>query len=187
MRVSKPILLIVILGFILLTAQFYIKCNTVLRLQKENETLVAENKLHAELIDYYAKTEGIKYVAGIDYSWDEVYLLARLIHSEAGSQSLEAKQYVASVVLNRMGCDLFPGTLHDVIYQDSQFSVTFLMSKNGVPMIDEPPKMEDVMVAYNILKGGSVLPSRVLYFWDDSIDPIRGGIYKKVGNMLFAY
>ena len=49
--------------------------------------------------------------------------LAILVYAEAGNQTLEGKQRVADVVLNRVKDPNFPNTIHEVIYQKGQFSV----------------------------------------------------------------
>lgn len=51
----------------------------------------------------------------------QMYVLAQLVHAEAGNQSLEGKRLVADVVLNRVHDDNFPDTIEGVIYQDRQF------------------------------------------------------------------
>lgn len=57
----------------------------------------------------------------------ELEELAQLIQAEAGNQPFEGKCLVADVVLNRVESPDFPNNIHDVIFQDGQFSVI----KNG--------------------------------------------------------
>ena len=59
---------------------------------------------------------------------EEVYLgqleeLAQLVEAEAGNQPFEGKCLVVDTVLNRVESPLFPNTIHDVIFQEGQFSV----------------------------------------------------------------
>ena len=49
--------------------------------------------------------------------------LAILVQAEAGNQSLEGKRYVVDVVLNRVADPAFPDSIHEVIFQEGQFSV----------------------------------------------------------------
>lgn len=51
----------------------------------------------------------------------QMYVLAQLVHAEAGNQSLEGKRLVADVVLNRVHSDDFPDTIEGVIHQNGQF------------------------------------------------------------------
>lgn len=50
------------------------------------------------------------------------YLLAKIAMAEAEGESLKGKELVIMVVLNRMQNKEFPDTVHDVIYQEHQFS-----------------------------------------------------------------
>jgi N-acetylmuramoyl-L-alanine amidase len=56
--------------------------------------------------------------------WDakDSYLLAKIAMAEAEGEDIEGKALVICVVLNRVWTDEFPDTIHDVIYQKSQFS-----------------------------------------------------------------
>jgi N-acetylmuramoyl-L-alanine amidase len=56
--------------------------------------------------------------------WDakDSYLLAKIAMAEAEGEDVEGKAFVMLVVLNRVWTDEFPDTIHDVIYQKSQFS-----------------------------------------------------------------
>ena len=56
------------------------------------------------------------------YSEDEIYLFAAIIECEAGGTSYEGMLGVASVVMNRVESEVWPDTIHDVVYQKGQFS-----------------------------------------------------------------
>lgn len=53
---------------------------------------------------------------------DELILLAKTVHAEAGNQDEYGKRLVAAVILNRVDSDAFPDTISDVILQDGQFA-----------------------------------------------------------------
>lgn len=53
---------------------------------------------------------------------DEMELLARIVHAEAGNQDMVGKRLVVDVVLNRMVDSKFPNTIGGVIYQIGQFT-----------------------------------------------------------------
>lgn len=57
-----------------------------------------------------------------DWDANDSYLLAKIAMAEAEGEDVEGKALVILVVLNRVWTDEFPGTIHDVIYQKSQFS-----------------------------------------------------------------
>lgn len=57
-----------------------------------------------------------------DWDANDSYLLAKIAMAEAEGEDVEGKALVILVVLNRVWTDEFPDTIHDVIYQKSQFS-----------------------------------------------------------------
>ncbi len=73
------------------------------------------------------KETQIKYRTPMDYTDEDLKLLACLVHTEAGDQCYEGRLAVANVVINRILSDIYPDTLKDVIYQPGQFAVV----KNG--------------------------------------------------------
>ena len=56
-----------------------------------------------------------------EINFDDLYLLARLVESEAGNESYETKMMIASVVMNRVTDSRFPNTIREVIYQKGPF------------------------------------------------------------------
>lgn len=50
--------------------------------------------------------------------WELVYL----VHAEASNQDLTGKKLVADCVLNRVASSEFPDSIHEVIFQENQFS-----------------------------------------------------------------
>lgn len=57
----------------------------------------------------------------VEASVDDVTLLAAIIQCEAGNEVYEGQLAVGAVVMNRVRSGGYPGTVHDVIYQKSQF------------------------------------------------------------------
>lgn len=102
-----------------------------------------------------------------DYTEEELDLLARLIFSEGGIESYETQLKIGSVVMNRVMSDepYFPDDIRGVIYQENQFSVTFIRNKDGILMIDQPADEEAKKAAYEVLTYGSVLPPDVQVFF----------------------
>ena len=124
-----------------------------------------------------------------EVDFDDLYLLARLVESEAGNESYETKMMVASVVMNRVADSRFPNTIKEVIYQKGQFEVTS-RKVNGVLMIDREPSLDSLRVANDILNKGSILPSNVLVFYQKGID--EGWVTSRTthlisDDMVFAY
>lgn len=73
----------------------------------------------------------VKGTSSSSYNNNDLYLLAKLVHSEARGESYTGQVAVAAVVLNRVDDSRFPNTIAGVIYQpwaftainDGQFSL----------------------------------------------------------------
>ena len=114
---------------------------------------------------------------------DELYLLSKLVSSEARGESYEGQVAVAAVVINRVLDPRFPDDIKDVIYQRNAFSVI----NNGE--IYKEPTDSAYKAAREALYGND--PTRgAIYFWNPDIatcnwiktlDP-----YKRIGNHVFA-
>lgn len=151
--------------------------------QKDAEILVLQSEIDT------LKDFPYEEVHSSEVSFDDLYLLARLIHAEGSTESFETKVMIGSVVMNRVHSSSFPSTLEKVIFQKNQFEVT-VTRKNGVLMIDEEPDTDSYRAAYVVLTHGSVLPSSVLVFysihckeqWVNSRP-----VYDRRDNTVFAY
>ena len=124
-----------------------------------------------------------------EVDFDDLYLLARLVESEAGNESYETKMMVASVVMNRVADSRFPNSIREVIYQKGQFEVT-ARKVNGVLMIYREPSLDSLRAANDILNKGSILPSNILVFYQKGVD--EGWVTSRTthlisGNTVFAY
>lgn len=110
----------------------------------------------------------------------ELDLLAHLIYAEAGSDwcSDLLQSYVGSVALNRVASEYYPNTLHEVIYQNGQYSCI----NNGMIHYDYNDRAYECAKA--LLEKGSVLPSNVIF----QAQFLQGdGLYEQVQNMYFCY
>lgn len=95
----------------------------------------------------------------IPYTEEDLDLFARLLTAEMGGSWIpdEIQLYVGSVVINRMGHELYPDTLYDVIYQSGQYSPTWSGAINNTP--DE----RTIENARQLLEKGSILPENVVF------------------------
>lgn len=117
---------------------------------------------------------------GMGYTGDDLDLLARLVYAECGSDwcSDQMQQYTASVVLNRVKSDLYPNTIHDVIYQEGQY---YCVESGGIVLQCNARAIQN---ARTILESGSIIPDDVLY----QAEFQQGrGIYEVIGGMYFCY
>lgn len=109
-------------------------------------------------------------------SFDDLYLLARVIFSEAGSYWLseEFRMCVGEVVLNRVASPEFPDNLHDVVYQKGQYSVV------GTPGFESlAPGEECVDIALRLLRGERRMVPSVVY----QSDYLQGELFAVYSDM----
>ncbi|ADY54683.1 cell wall hydrolase SleB [Syntrophobotulus glycolicus DSM 8271] len=90
----------------------------------------------------------------------DLYLLAQLVHAEAGGEPLGGQIAVANVVMNRVKSDQFPGTIAEVIYQPGQFCTTKYLH-NVVPTEENLAAAREAMGGYTLVNA--------LYFWNPKV------------------
>ncbi|CEP91803.1 spore cortex-lytic hydrolase [[Clostridium] sordellii] len=146
----------------------------------ENEGLVNERN---NIVNNQEEKNENKSKEVISITNDELYLLSKLVSSEARGESYEGQVAVAAVVINRVLDPRFPDDIKEVIYQRNAFSVV----NNGE--IYKEPTDSAYKAARDALYGSD--PTRgAIYFWNPDIatcnwiktlDP-----YKRIGNHVFA-
>lgn len=114
---------------------------------------------------------------GIELTWEEQQLLARLIWLEARGESPEGQQAVAEVVLNRLVSDKFPNNLNDLIFGEGQFRTT--------KFLDQADAWQAQYDAIDrALAGPYVLPMDVMFF---ATYPENDRVWGKIGGHIFCY
>ena len=100
--------------------------------QVEHESVAINNTM--QNLDYQVTTKAsdevnepeVEYYPAFTYSkdWDadDSYLLAKIAMAEAEGCNMQTKTLVILTVLNRVQSDEFPDTIHDVIFEEDQFS-----------------------------------------------------------------
>lgn len=186
------ILVIILLVIIAVGAKIYIVdredsysvktvSNESVQTDKDNKVKdIAQEAIRARMM-----TEGVSTIEEdisnvIEVESEKKYLLARLVYAEAGSESDEHQQAVASVVLNRMNSDKFPDSIDEVIYQRNPLQYACIEDGN----IDKIPDERAIKNAYYIWDNGSILPDNVLY---QAEFKQGSGLYKQIGNTYFCY
>ena len=186
------ILVIILLVIIAVGAKIYIVdredsysvktvSNESVQTDKDNKVKdVAQEAIRARMM-----TEGVSTIEEdisnvIEVESEKKYLLARLVYAEAGSESDEHQQAVASVVLNRMNSDKFPDSIDEVIYQRNPLQYACIEDGN----IDKIPDERAIKNAYYIWDNGSIIPDNVLY---QAEFKQGSGLYKQIGNTYFCY
>ena len=114
---------------------------------------------------------------GIELTWEQMQLIAKVVWVEARGESKEGQQAVAEVILNRLVSEKFPNTLKDVIYAENQFrSAKFLDTA-------EPYQLQYEAIE-NALYGPYVLPEDVYYF---ATTPKTSKVWGRIGGHIFCY
>lgn len=88
---------------------------------------------------------------------DMVYMLSHIICGEVEDCDKQMKEYVGSVVINRIGSDAFPDTMAEVIFQPGQYAPTW----DG--NYYKEPGEETIEVAKDLIENGSKLPEDVVF------------------------
>ena len=81
------------------------------------------NNMPEEPFFYVEERPEVEYTpySGIELTWEEQQLLAKVIWAEARGESAEGQQAIAEIVFNRMLSENHPDSLHDVIHAEGQF------------------------------------------------------------------
>lgn len=106
-------------------------------------------------------------------------MLAHIINAEAGSEwcTDELQLAVGSVVINRIHDKRFPDNMHDVIFQDGQYSTTWTGEYYNTPS-------ERVYAnAEKLLREGVTIPENIV--WQANFE--QGITYKKIQTVYFGY
>ncbi len=114
-------------------------------------------------------------------SYDDLVLLAQVIHTEAGSAWLSAewKMAVGEVVLNRVASPEFPDTLDEVVFQPGQYSG---VSRDWFRVLR--PFRDCVDAAKRLLQGERVLDDASVVF--QSGGPQGSGTHMEFTDSVFG-
>ena len=114
---------------------------------------------------------------GVELTWEEQQLLAKLIWLEARGESAEGQQAVAEVVLNRLVSGKYGSTLAQVIYAEGQF--------RSVPFLDEAEAWQAQYDAIDdALSGPNVIPIDVVHF---ATYAENDRVWGQIGGHIFCY
>lgn len=107
---------------------------------------------------------------------NDIYLIASFVCAEAQKESMEVKQALAEVVLNRIMSPDYPNTVQDVIYQTEFYRAADAMKK-----IDEP-EAECYIAVNAAMYGPYILPEDVCFYsaWEKGEEE-----WGKLGSFTF--
>ena len=126
---------------------------------KEIQDYYADNELPVDdLTIIREKYPELGNITKYKLSQSEMDIFYRVVQAESGNQDLYTQKCVASVVLNRYTSELFPNTIHDVVYASGQFEVV----DNGT--INNIPTQQTKDAVDYVCKYGSVISDDVVFF-----------------------
>lgn len=94
----------------------------------------------------------------IPYTAEDLNLIARVVHGEAGGQPALAKVGVAAVIVNRVRDPGWPKTIPGVIYAPGQFQAV------GYPLFERQPSPVDIEAALQALRGEDPTDGAVYFY-----------------------
>ena len=114
---------------------------------------------------------------GVELTWEEQQLLAKLIWLEARGESEEGQQAVAEVVLNRLVSGRYGSTISEVIRAEGQF--------RSVPFLKDAEAWQAQYDAIDrALRGPNVLPIDVVHF---ATYAENENVWGQIGGHIFCY
>jgi len=145
--------------------------------------LVADGIVGKKTLAALGMSGGASSQTGGGYTNSDVYLLARLIHSEARGETYTGQVAVGAVVLNRVKSPSFPNTISGVIYQKNAFTAVADGQFNLAPNDTAIRAAKDAMSGWDPSYGS-------LYYYNPAIATSKWILTRKVvvtiGRHVFA-
>lgn len=138
-----------------------------------------KSEISAKLARYTEKEPDVQATRypGVELTFAERQLLAKVVWVESRGESAEGQQAVAEIALNRLVSDAFPDNLRDVIYGEGQFrSAKFLD--------DADPGQAQYQAIERALYGPNILPMDVTYF---ARFAVNNNVWGTIGGHIFCY
>ena len=151
-------------------------------------TVVKESIIKSETVNFkeeprYIQQKETKISSTYTESYEDLYLLAQIIHAEAKGEPYEGKLAVGNVIHNRVKSKQFPNSIRDVIFQKGQFQSVRNES------IYNKPSEESIRAAMESYHTNIIGPA--LYFYNPTLSTdtwiTTRKTIKRIGNHIFAY
>ena len=115
--------------------------------------------------------------------------MALAIYAEAHTQSIEARQAVAQVILNRLRSGRYGDTVCDIVYARGQFHGVWDVAEGRHQWPTEEDLLKEKLVAHSVYfhKVPNQIGNTTYYFHDDSIGKPKtwGKRQVKIDNIIF--
>lgn len=132
---------------------------------------------------YYIQQTETKISSTYTENYEDLYLLAQIIHAEAKGEPYEGKLAVGNVIHNRVKSKQFPNSIRDVIFQKGQFQPVM----NG--SIYNEPSEESIRAARESYHTNII--GSALYFYNPTLSTdtwiTTRKTIKRIGSHVFAY
>lgn len=110
----------------------------------------------------------------VEYTDEEISLMARVVMSEASILDFDGKQAIAQTIINRVISDKFPDSVEEVVYQENQYSTAY----NG-DVTEECYEAVKFAIEYK------AFPMDMFYFRQDFYHSFAYP-YMRIGNTYFS-
>lgn len=150
--------------------------------------VVKEDTIKSEIVNFkeeshYIQQTETKTSNTYTENYEDLYLLAQIIHAEAKGEPYEGKLAVGNVIHNRVKSEQFPNSIRDVIFQKGQFQPVM----NG--SIYNEPSEESIKAAMESYHTNIV--GQALYFYNPELSTdtwiTTRKTIKRIGSHVFAY
>jgi N-acetylmuramoyl-L-alanine amidase len=114
----------------------------------------------------------------------EIDTMAHVVYGESRGESYQGQVAVASVILNRVDSDDFPGTVHDVVFQRNAFTAVNDGQFNLQPNDTAYHAVKDALLGWDPSYGS-------VYYYNPKLATdqwiFTRTVTKQIGNHHFAY
>lgn len=152
-------------------------------IEAEKQRQEAERQAKIQKIMAASSLPAIVQTGAYNVSEAEAYLLACVVHCEAGAEPYAGKLAVANVVLNRLNSGRYGNTITDVVYARGQFSII----ASGVldSRMAAGPNSESLRAAAEALSGVNNVPSYANFCATRVANYGSYSDYTVIGNHVF--
>lgn len=130
-------------------------------------------------------------VLNLDATNAALNCMALAIYAEAHTQSIEARQGVAQVILNRLRSGHFGDTVCEIVYAKGQFHGVWDVAEGRHKWPSQEDLLREKLIAHSVYfhKVPNQIGNTTYYFHDDSIrQPLTWGAKSrktKIDNLIF--
>ena len=127
---------------------------------------------------------------GMEYTADDVTLMAKMVWHEAAGEGMNAWIAVAEVAKNRVLSDRYPNTLSEVIYQENEAGMKQFSYNEDIQFMEPPESVYSIVESVMQGKLSVLRNQNILYFrnpgsMEDNSDWGTFPFYMRINNTVF--